>query len=287
MPVKIPIDDFRRVVTRVNSYYYGPINATPFSLGVSLPEPYGRYRVVGQVEVKRKGEDWLQYFRGNNWRVHPDWIYCENSQKEDNDYTTPEENIKKFLSESLSTQNFRWSTTSTRPPIFDKPICEKDLIQSLVFDAKATLVDHEKCQKESGVKNYEDKFGKMFGITHTFVATRSGFMRFNEHRQENEKYNGTDKPVFQLHTRATEEEFYKRAVDFYNINSSAFVYSVPHDAGSRKNSVVTGSRAIFLGTGKKKAPAAVVGLQFQHSIFADSFLNTTSKCMQTCTYKCK
>ncbi|KAG8188011.1 hypothetical protein JTE90_009887 [Oedothorax gibbosus] len=296
MSVKVPIDGFKRIVTRNNSYYYGPIDDTPFSLAVSLPEPYGHYRIIGQVEVKRKEEDWLEYFRGDNWRVHPNWVYCENLQKKDDGYTSAEENIRIFLADSLASQNFRWRTSSTRPPIFDKPICEKDLIQSLVFDAKATSVDHDSCFEN---KNNNDpvvllmsllprkKFMEMFGISVTFVATRSGLLRFVDHATAADRHNSTDKPIFEQYTKATEEEYYKRAVDFYNINSSAFVFSVPFDAGNRKTSLVTGSHAIFLGSGKKKAPAAVVGLQFHHSKFAERFFETTTKCMQSCRYKCR
>nr|XP_042910235.1 voltage-dependent calcium channel subunit alpha-2/delta-3-like isoform X1 [Parasteatoda tepidariorum]XP_042910236.1 voltage-dependent calcium channel subunit alpha-2/delta-3-like isoform X2 [Parasteatoda tepidariorum] len=283
MAVKIPIEGFqKRIVTRNNSYYYGPIDDTPFSLAVSLPEPYGHYRVIGKVEVKRKEEDWMDYFRGDNWRVHPDWVYCENPQKEDDGYTSAEDSIRTFLTDSLANQNFRWRTSSTRPPIFDKPICEKDLIQSLVFDAKATSVE---CEKITSMD--EQKFVKMFGITVTFIATRSGLLRFVDLRSSADKYNSTEKPIFETHTKATEEEYYKRAVDFHNINSSAFVFSVPYDAGNKKGSLVTGSHAIFLGSGKKRAPAAVVGLQFHHSTFADQFFDHTSKCMQQCRYRCK
>ncbi|GIY05632.1 hypothetical protein CDAR_74031, partial [Caerostris darwini] len=285
MPVKVPIDGFKRIVTRNNSYYYGPVDDTPFSLAVALPEPYGHYRVIGQIEVKRREEDWLEYFRGQNWRVHPDWVYCENLQNKDDGYNTAEEKIQIFLTDSLASQNFRWRTSSTRPPIFDKPICEKDLIQSLVFDAKATAVDNEECKQDK--KDEEKKVVQMFGITVTFVATRSGLLRFIDHRPHADRYNSTEKPIFETYTKATEEEFYKRAVDFHNINSSAFVFSVPFDAANKKSSLVTGSHAIFLGKGKKKAPAAVVGVQFHHSKFAERFFETTSKCMDKCRYKCK
>ncbi|KAF8795277.1 Voltage-dependent calcium channel subunit like protein [Argiope bruennichi] len=284
MSVKIPTDGFKRIVTRNNSYYYGPVNGTPFSLAVALPEPYGHYRVIGQIEVKRREEDWLEYFRGENWRVHPNWVYCENLQKQDDGYTSAEDNIRIFLTDSLASSNFRWRTRSTRPPIFDKPICEKDLIQSLVFDAKATAVDSEECDK---IKNAEKKLEQMFGLTLSFVATRSGLLRFIDYRPPADRHNSTEKLIFESHTKATEEEFYRRAVDFHNINSSAFVFSVPFDAANRKSSLVTGSHAIFLGKGKKKAPAAVVGLQFQHSKFAERFFDTTSKCMQECRFRCR
>ncbi|XP_022257507.1 voltage-dependent calcium channel subunit alpha-2/delta-3-like [Limulus polyphemus] len=74
--VKLHQDGMRRVVTRTNTYYYGPIKGTPFSLGIVLPEPYGQYRVNGRVLMKvAKPEErnWEKYFLGNNWRIHPTW----------------------------------------------------------------------------------------------------------------------------------------------------------------------------------------------------------------------
>ncbi len=42
----------------------------------------------------------------------------------------------------------------------------------------------------------------MFGIVTTFVATRSGLTRFEDHRSEAEKRDSTgDKPFFETHTR--------------------------------------------------------------------------------------
>ena len=65
----------KRVVTRVNHYIYGKIDFTPFSLAIVLPEPYGSYRVEGQIEVKvRREENFTHYFRGDQWRVHPEWV---------------------------------------------------------------------------------------------------------------------------------------------------------------------------------------------------------------------
>lgn len=287
LETKSHFDNMRRVVTRTNTYYYGPIENTPFSMAISIPEPYGHYRVNGQIEVKLMKEDWRDYFKGDKWRVHPDWVYCDIRNKDEDIKLTPEKIIKKFLTELLQTQQFRWRTTSTFPPLFDQPICEKDLIQSLVFDAKVTSFDITKCAQTSIPSQYKGSMIKMLGITVTFVATRSGLLRVVEYLSEEEKQNSTEKPFQDVHVRAIDELFYKRAVDFHNINSSAFVFSVPHDAGSKKNAKVTASHAIFLGSGKRKAPAAVVGLQFRHSIFSDTFFSTTSKCMmQSCRYKC-
>lgn len=134
---------------------------------------------------------------------------------------------------------------------------------------------------------------KSNGIVMTFVATRSGLLRFTDHRSEEEKNSNTERSFYEVHTRAIDELFYRRAVDFHQISNTSFIYSVPFDAGARyaanDNSpiYVTGSRAVFLGT-DKKAPAAVVGLQIKHSVFEEKFLNISSKCenQKPCTYTC-
>ena len=122
---------------------------------------------------------------------------------------------------------------------------------------------------------------KTYGITLTFVATRSGLTRFEDHRTEEEKANATytnERPFSETHVRATDELYYKRAVDYHKVNSSAFVFSVPFDAVSRDQVYVTASQAVFIGNGKQKAPAAVVGLQFKHKKFAERFFNHSTKC---------
>lgn len=73
--------------------------------------------------------------------------------------------------------------------------------------------------------------------------------------------------------------WYKRAVDQHTVEQDSFVYSVPFDSGysGRANStLVTASHAIFVEHRGHKAPAAVVGLQFQHESLAKHFINITS-----------
>ncbi|XP_054168613.1 voltage-dependent calcium channel subunit alpha-2/delta-3-like [Oppia nitens] len=280
--VKIHLDSMKRVVTRVNHYIYGKIDFTPFSLAIVLPEPYGSYRVEGQIEVKvRREENFTHYFRENNWKVHPDWVYCESPHKMSAILPeNAEEAITQFLKTVVNGHNFRWKTSSTRPQVYETISCDKYLTQSLVFDAKATDIDTSKCGTNSYSTKIEDQKLKMFGIVTTFVATRSGLTRFEDHRSKEEKKNNTfERPFFDQFTRATEELYYRRAVDFHAINDSAFVFSVPFDSHqmNRDEVLVTGSHAIFLGTGKSSAPVAVVGLQFKHSVFVERFLNITNK----------
>lgn len=75
--------------------------------------------------------------------------------------------------------------------------------------------------------------------------------------------------------RATDEIWYRRAVDYHRHESDAFVYSVPFDAGLRNESLVTAAQAIFLRDHGKSTPAAVVGMQFLLSRFKERFFATT------------
>lgn len=150
-----------------------------------------------------------------------------------------------------------------------------------------------------------------FGVNLTFVSTRSGFSRFEDHyssswsdedieRQREEldkKYEHESlydpvsdsenvaeedtAPFRDSHNKAIDEVFYKRAVDFHAIDPNAFVFGVPFNAFRKPDKIarVTGSKAIFIGSNIKKAPAAVVGLQIQLNQFTDRFFNSTKKCV--------
>lgn len=123
-----------------------------------------------------------------------------------------------------------------------------------------------------------------FGVTRSFIATRSGLLRWHEHQQNEEASN---EPRFaDKYARAMDSSWYKRAVDQHSIEPESFVFSVPFDAAEIPNPLVTATHAVFIGKGHK-APAAVVGLQFQHSSLASHFVNITSTCSGTsCKKNC-
>ncbi|XP_077546416.1 voltage-dependent calcium channel subunit alpha-2/delta-3-like isoform X2 [Haemaphysalis longicornis] len=297
LPMRVHLDEMRRVVTRRHNYQYGAVPNSSFSFGIAVPQPYGSTEILGAVEVQSREEDWRKYFEGENWRVHPDWEYCVDIHST---YDTPETIIKDFLERvmkepSKTSDFYKWKPDSKRQ-FYNTMVCDKELVQSLVFDAKVT--SPEKIMARQPSKQLyshvsKDTTFKSNGIVMTFVATRSGLLRFTDHRSEDEKNSNSERPFYELHTRAIDELFYRRAVDFHQISNTSFIYSVPFDAGARYASndnspiYVTGSRAVFLGT-EKKAPAAVVGLQIKHSVFEEKFLNISSKCenQKPCLYTC-
>ncbi|KAH9520918.1 Voltage-dependent calcium channel subunit alpha-2/delta-4 [Dermatophagoides farinae] len=299
--VKVHIDEMKRVITRVNHYTHGMIGHTPFSLAIALPEPYGSYRLTSQVDLRMKyrEENFTHYFRGNQWRVHPEWAYCDNPHQitgqPQQSFSTPEESILQFLTNDLEKQNFRWRTSSIRPKVYETILCDKDLIQSLVLDANLTDIPTERC---SSNPNYRDEQRiKTFGIVSTFVATRSGLTRFKDYRSKDEIKMLDDLPFYHKHDRAIEETYYKRTVDFYTNNKDAFVYFVDFDAGEQherrvaathsrydSNFLVTATHALFIGNLKHSSPVAVVGIQFRYDTLHEFFLNTTNKFNVPCTH---
>uniref|UniRef100_A0A1B6DYJ0 Voltage-dependent calcium channel alpha-2/delta subunit conserved region domain-containing protein n=1 Tax=Clastoptera arizonana TaxID=38151 RepID=A0A1B6DYJ0_9HEMI len=115
----------------------------------------------------------------------------------------------------------------------------------------------------------------MFGDTLSFVATRSGLLRWNERTP-----SGANAPQFSEENRhAMDEVWYKRAVDQHTIEPESFVFSVPFDAGNTGRVLVTATHAVFVENKGHRAPAAVVGIQFQHSVLAQHFINITSTCI--------
>ena len=112
----------RRIVSRTHNYYYGPIEGTPFSLAIALPEPYGLYRSDGKIEVKLQDKSYVSYFAGENWRVHPDWVYCWEQNPSTSGISVgvndaPEEMIRYFLDRANRTNSIRWRSQSAVPHV--------------------------------------------------------------------------------------------------------------------------------------------------------------------------
>ncbi|KAK9297490.1 hypothetical protein QLX08_008887 [Tetragonisca angustula] len=289
--IKIHHDDMRRVTIRRHNYFYKPIEGTPFSLGLALPEGYGMLELLAEQEIKHAIINVTEYFKGSNWKVHPDWVYCEYSSASEKWFPSPEERVLHFLARTRS-PGWKWMSLRPRSPSShhkqaskpdkDAYYCDKRLVQSLVLDALVT----DGFDKRGAMHKEENQSqGKgTFGVTRSFIATRSGLFRWHEHQRTEESIN--EPPFADKYARAMDSSWYKRAVDQHSTEAESFVFSVPFDAADSRNPLVTATHAVFIGTGHK-APAAVVGLQFQHSSLASRFVNITSTCSGTsCKKNC-
>merc|ERR1712128_124787 len=165
-------------------------------------------------------------------------------------------------------------------PIINKGFCDKELVQALVLDGEITKIFTDE-------KSRKDLF-KQFGIELSFVATRSGLTRWEEHKEKDEfatdDYDdgGYDpdnprEPHFsEVNNEATDEVWYKRAVEYHYNNPNSFVFSVPFDIGDKRPTTVTATHAIYKEMNGRKAPAAVVGVQIDYDKFAQNFMDVTT-----------
>ncbi|XP_024083001.1 voltage-dependent calcium channel subunit alpha-2/delta-3 isoform X2 [Cimex lectularius] len=304
-PVKYHYDGLRRVYRGIRSYYYNVIVGTPFELVVALPVGYGQLKVEGQVEIKRlstvRGSKPEEFFKVKNWKIHPDWFYCKYHYGDVHNFKTPEDELLHFLLRSTS-QKWKWPLQrNSSPPEHQGNIsksdsmdrtsyfCDRTLFLSLVYDAKVTNWFSGNISLPTAEEKGEE-MKQRFGISLVFLATRSGLTRWQDlsTNSENEGEN-KNKHFSEIHNRAVDETWYKRAVEHYvndkHNNRQIFVYSVPFDAGDENDTLVTATHAVFIKDNAREAPAAVVGYQFLQSSLHALFKNITStcdRCEKTC-----
>lgn len=157
---KRALDCQRRAQTRKQKFYYKTVEQFPFSFLIAIPQPYGSHRLHAQVDLMNLAKDPLPervstYFQNSDfdaWTVHPDYQYCDGTSN--NTITTLLDLINRVDQNLL--QDVQWKPAESRsPPLFlpSKIVCDKDLVQSLVFDAVATLgFSDQSCPPEPGDK---------------------------------------------------------------------------------------------------------------------------------------
>merc|ERR1711962_473954 len=158
------------------------------------------------------------------------------------------------------------------------PTCDKELVQALVLDGEITQIFDSQ-------ESRQDLF-KEFGIELSFVATRSGLTRWEEHKEtdefadEEEHVYDEDNPkephFSEVNNEATDEVWYERAVEYHFNNPNSFVFSVPFDIGDTRPTLVTATHAVFREHEGQKAPAAVVGVHIDYDKFETNFMTVTT-----------
>nr|CAD7431259.1 unnamed protein product [Timema monikensis] len=241
--VKYHYDNMRRVNTVKRTYHYIGIENTPFTLVVTIPESYGRSKVVAQLEthlMRSQGYSVFHHeFGVKGLKQLPEFLQCQLERRTycyyhydtEHHFDTPEQELYHFL-ERTQQPKWHWKSKRTVTPPEHVTQCynhhsDRDLFLSLVFDAKAT----EWFSKNFSSSSKEEKgqqFRQRFGITITFVATHSGLTRWQDMpgMEDNKK-----EPHFSMvHNRAIDEVWYQRAVEQHEFEPDCFVYSVPFDA---------------------------------------------------------
>lgn len=167
------------------------------------------------------------YFAGDHWRVHPSWVYCRYHYLEFHRFDRPEDELRHFLA-LMSRPGWRWSEQyeaylsadedvdqepdcGHRTLKYDDYYCNKELMQLLVFDAKATN-NSFRGDYEENLPPRARNLAQLYGIFIRFIATQSGLTRW--HRVSVSKLADADDGVIfgNLHGRAVNEPWYKGAI---------------------------------------------------------------------------
>ncbi|VVC36695.1 Hypothetical protein CINCED_3A011455 [Cinara cedri] len=296
--VKYHYDDLRRATTANRHYYYSVVEGTPFTVVVALQEKHFLYRLKIPEKFQNLNatrSSLMDFFSDNDWRIHPDWLYCR-YEYDHIKFKTREKELLHFLMR-ISQKNNSWNkwppprfysesyySNGTKKPEekFEcKCNCDKDLMLSLIYDASMTKGIFTEAKNETKRPNKEE-FEKRFGVRLAFVATHSGLTRWMDFEDKSKTPHETDQTHFiEDNIYSIEEVWYKRAVEYNMENNESYVYSVPFENGEPLiHPLVTASQAVFVGKDNKKAAAAVVGYQFRHKALQELFLNITSQCYE-------
>ncbi|KAM3967735.1 LOW QUALITY PROTEIN: voltage-dependent calcium channel subunit stolid [Aphomia sociella] len=288
--VKVQYDNMRRVATRRQRYFYSPVDGTPYSLAAVLPDGYGMYELLAEQEVKHSVINVTEYFKGDDWKIHPDWVYCEYASTSEQTFNSPEEQLVHFLSR---TGRPGWKWMSLRPRALmlhnahkkqdrDSYYCDKTLVQSLIRDAMVV----KELDAHTGHASHHSQQGRFhkFVVTLSFIATRSGLLKWTENINSSRTSDSAEQHFSEKYARAFDSEWYRRAVEHHAIEPESFVFSVPFRDGSEAEDLsgrpplVLATHAVFVESRGHRAAAAVVGLHFQLDSLAKHFLNVTSTC---------
>lgn len=66
-----------------------------------------------------------EHFKGNYWKVHPDWVYCEYNSASDKWFSTPEERVLHFLARTHGPA-WKWMSLRPRSPSSNKQASKPD-----------------------------------------------------------------------------------------------------------------------------------------------------------------
>ncbi|KAI8438731.1 hypothetical protein MSG28_011143 [Choristoneura fumiferana] len=204
--VKVQYGSMRRVATRRQRYFYSPVEGTPYSLAIVLPDGYGM-------------------------------VYCEYASTSEQTFNSPEEQLLHFLTRS-GRPGWKWMSVRPRALALhnahkkqdrDSYFCDKNLVQSLVRDAMV-IKELDAHIGHASHHNQQGRFHK-FVVTLSFIATRSGLLKWTENNNSSRTGDSSEPHFSEKYSRAYDSEWYRRAVEHHAIEPESFVFSVPFRDG--------------------------------------------------------
>ncbi|CAD6232132.1 GSCOCG00001762001-RA-CDS, partial [Cotesia congregata] len=194
-------------------------------------------QVTNEIEKNRQaGINVSDFFLNDRWRVHPGWVYCRYHYLEGHEFPSPEAEVRYFLGR-LGQPGWKWSDQYTAYDISmeeeeepdcgrqvledDDYYCNEELMQLLVFDAKATN------QSYSGDFRYKDEDSKrlaeLYKVFLRFVATQSGLTKWQYIESDYLKEVRDQLEFGDLHRRAVNEPWYKGAIFQHQIDPNSIL----------------------------------------------------------------
>ena len=86
---------------------------------------FGTHYIVPICDQRHLQFAVTEQFTGTNWRLHPDWVYCEyNYAGDQHEFENPEETMKHFF-HKMQKPRWNWGTTRVVP----LPQCSKGAYQ--------------------------------------------------------------------------------------------------------------------------------------------------------------
>jgi uncharacterized protein YegL len=196
------IEGVKRVYQQRNSYIAECIDGTHFTIGAAFSE-HDNVRLKRHEQFSYNLVE-LDWFRDNNWRLHPDWRYCLLNDSDTS--LSAEAAISTYASQMRS---------SGKLPELCQP--RKALVDRLMLDIQAT-------NSFSSLWDQEWKQNKENGVHLAFFVAPSGLIRYYneslddayyeeaEFGGENHSDNAYKHFVLELNRKSVDDNYFKRAV---------------------------------------------------------------------------
>ncbi|XP_050298952.1 voltage-dependent calcium channel subunit alpha-2/delta-3-like isoform X2 [Anthonomus grandis grandis] len=245
LKMKYTLDDMKRIIRTTRHYYFTEIG--PFTLCIVLPDVYGHVKVNrSATKASQKDLETDYIVEPKDWTIHPDWIYCKKCKNK---------------KEPLDKLAHAYYNEKLRTPLYDDLL--HDLEKTAWFDDTSDI-------SQSLISKYL--------VHQVFLSTSSGLTRWKTFNNGMfQSPNG--QPEF-ASNRSIDEDWYQRAVEENLKNEDMFIYSVPFEISVyENNTMIRGTRAIFVERDNMKFPVAVVGLEFNHQAMYRLYNQITTKSM--------